>query len=211
MKLINDTFKGISQILESIQNRERVGIFPGAFKPPHRGHYLTAANACSQNDTVYILMSPIARLLGKPSSTGGGPEWKKFKGLLDKDNVKLAKVDRETSASAMRREIEELALSIVDIETFEANMQKYLPEMNPQSKEVVLTQLMSVAIEDGKITAKESSTIWRLYIDQLQRDFPRTTIKFEVVASSPIAATYELVDELIADGDRYDISLYTGE
>lgn len=35
----------------------QVGIFPGKFKPPHRGHFETAKVATKQNKIVYILIS----------------------------------------------------------------------------------------------------------------------------------------------------------
>lgn len=43
-------------IFESVNNR-RIGIFAGATKPPHKGHYQAALMASEQNDIVYILIS----------------------------------------------------------------------------------------------------------------------------------------------------------
>lgn len=34
-----------------------IGFFPGAFKPPHKGHFLTATQAAKENDSVVILVS----------------------------------------------------------------------------------------------------------------------------------------------------------
>ena len=50
-------------ICEQDSNVQKVGIFPGAFKPPHMGHYYTALNACKDNDQVYIFVSKKSRAL----------------------------------------------------------------------------------------------------------------------------------------------------
>ena len=34
-----------------------IGFFPGAFKPPHKGHFHTAVQAAAENDSVVILVS----------------------------------------------------------------------------------------------------------------------------------------------------------
>lgn len=36
---------------------KRIGVFPGAFKPPHKGHFTTALNAAKQNDALIVIMS----------------------------------------------------------------------------------------------------------------------------------------------------------
>lgn len=38
-------------------NNFSIGFFPGAFKPPHKGHFHTAAQAAKENDSVVILVS----------------------------------------------------------------------------------------------------------------------------------------------------------
>lgn len=43
-------------IFESVNNR-RIGIFAGATKPPHKGHYQAALMASEQNDLTYVLIS----------------------------------------------------------------------------------------------------------------------------------------------------------
>jgi len=47
----------------------KVGIIPGAFKPPHKGHFLAAQKAADENDMVYILISSKERdgITGKQS------------------------------------------------------------------------------------------------------------------------------------------------
>ena len=42
---------------QSPHNYKRVGLFPGAYKPPHRGHYHTANVAAEKTDCLYIIIS----------------------------------------------------------------------------------------------------------------------------------------------------------
>jgi len=43
------------------QNGSSIGFFPGAFKPPHKGHFDTAKQAATINDAAVILVSKIDR------------------------------------------------------------------------------------------------------------------------------------------------------
>jgi cytidyltransferase-like protein len=38
-----------------------VGIFPGAFKPPHKGHFDTVKRAATENNDVYVIISAVDR------------------------------------------------------------------------------------------------------------------------------------------------------
>jgi len=38
-----------------------IGVFPGAFKPPHKGHFDTVKKACLENNMVFVLISAIDR------------------------------------------------------------------------------------------------------------------------------------------------------
>ena len=49
-----------------------VGIFPGAFKPPHKGHFSTALNACMQNDVIWLFVSDKSRIVEQPKHDTGG-------------------------------------------------------------------------------------------------------------------------------------------
>lgn len=46
-----------------LESREAtsVGIFPGAFKPPHKGHFDTVKKAAAENNKVFVLISAIDR------------------------------------------------------------------------------------------------------------------------------------------------------
>ena len=214
MRLINDSFDQLCELNE--KSGKTIGIFPGAFKPPHRGHYATAAAACEACDTVYIFMSPKARMLCQPSADNGKPEWEKFKGLLEKPrkglNIELAEVDRQTSASEARQRILDASLDRCDMESFTNNIEAYLPDLQPAQKHRVVQELMSKSVKDGQITAREASNIWKVYVRQLERDFNmRGQIIFETVPVSPIVSSYDLVDKtLVPEGFSGTVKLYTG-
>lgn len=221
-----NTFEDLltEQVTEGTVGHEKtIGIFPGAFKPPHRGHYLTANEACRVCDVVYILMSGGGRELGKASKSSSVPEWKKYEGILpggkfiDKLpnlNIELAEVDRATSASAMRAKIADFGLTQNDTETFLDNIDEFLPDIDQNDKLTISDQLIGT-IANGVITAVESSVIWEIYIRNLEVSNPSCDVNFAIINGSPITNTYELVEGLNKDAqslDRgYNILLYTGE
>ena len=56
-----DTFdKLINEVLNE-QPITKVGIFPGAFKPPHLGHFKTVQRMASKNDKAYVFVSNKSR------------------------------------------------------------------------------------------------------------------------------------------------------
>jgi len=214
VRLINDSFDQLCSLNE--KSGATVGIFPGAFKPPHRGHYATAAAACEACDKVYIFMSPKARMLRQPSKDTGVPEWQKFEGLLNKPRpgitIELEEVDRQTSASEARQKILDASLGRRDMESFTNNIETYLPDLQPMQKRRVVQELMSKSVTDGQITAIEAGNIWKVYVQQLERDFRmQGSIIFETVQVSPIVSSYDLVDkELVPSGFTGTVKLYTG-
>ena len=52
MKFDNSVNKFLNE-----QAIKRIGIFPGAFKPPHLGHFKTVQRAATENDEVYVFIS----------------------------------------------------------------------------------------------------------------------------------------------------------
>lgn len=46
----------LNEDLES-SNTQRVALFPGAYKPPHRGHFHTALTAAKHSDSLYVIIS----------------------------------------------------------------------------------------------------------------------------------------------------------
>mgnify|MGYP003626112551 CR=1 FL=1 len=200
-----------------------IGIFPGAFKPPHRGHYLTAAKACEQCDIVYILMSDSSRALGKASKSVSGPEWEKYAGLLPGGkfadeymhglNLRLAEVDRETSASEMRARIADYGLDQHDNITFLQNIREFLPDLREEDLMTISDHLIGT-IKDGVITANEAELVWRVYVKSLEEK-GKAIVELDVTRGSPIKSTYDmcklLSDEADMRDEMYDVLLYTGD
>jgi len=48
--------KLFEQLLKEIDVKD-IGVFPGKFKPPHKGHFKTCEVACRENDVVVVLIS----------------------------------------------------------------------------------------------------------------------------------------------------------
>ncbi|NBO99125.1 MAG: hypothetical protein EBU90_03225 [Proteobacteria bacterium] len=63
-----------------------IGLFPGAFKPPHKGHFATALNAAKNNNDVFILVSSTDR--DGISSTDSLTIWNIYKKYLPK-NIRI--------------------------------------------------------------------------------------------------------------------------
>lgn len=220
MKLPRVDFDRLSLLTESSQPLT-IGVFPGAFKPPHRGHFKTAAAACSECDQVHIIMSPKERLLNQASKDLGVPEKVKYKGLMpggntyeqvkSKVDIQVAEVDRQTSASEMRMQICDASYGLQDMNTFEQCMSKYLPDsLTPERKKHVI-QLLHKAPGDDVISPQEANNIWKIYIDQLRDLYPSSDIYFKMADISPIADTYNFAGELFNNTqERVTLKLYTG-
>lgn len=228
LNLHNNTFDSLYSLISEDSSGKTIGLFPGAFKPPHRGHYLTAAMAAKACDVVYIIMSPKERMLGQASADTGVPEWKKYSGLLPGGkqhaqyqkhlNMELAEVDRQTSASKMRVAISNIAataLNINDMDTWEENLSSFIPDDLERSELEEVISLLRKAPEDKVITVEEADGIWAIYLNVLRRRFPNTTIEFKIAEISPIKTAYDLAEEIYNDaslaGDHYTLKLYTGE
>ena len=202
-----------------------IGLFPGAFKPPHRGHFMTAAMAAKNCDVVYIIMSPKERIIGQASADTGAPEWKKYAGLLpggkqhemygDTLNTTLAEVDRQTSASAMRATIADLALGNNDMVTWENNLRSFLPPDLEDEDVRKAVDLLHKSPEDQVISVDEADQLWGIYLNSLRRKFPNTQIEYKIAEISPIKTSYDLAEEIFNDAKvaetRYNLKLYTGE
>jgi cytidyltransferase-like protein len=64
---------------------KRIGVFPGAFKPPHKGHFTTALNAAKQNDILIIIISSGDR--ENISSEKAQAVWNIYKKYLPKNII----------------------------------------------------------------------------------------------------------------------------
>ena len=49
------------QLLEAGENKQTIALFPGAFKPPHKGHFDVVQKLLKAADQVVVLVSPKMR------------------------------------------------------------------------------------------------------------------------------------------------------
>ena len=54
---MNYKFEKLIESLLKEVNTKNIGVFPGKFKPPHKGHYKTCEVASKENDIVVVLIS----------------------------------------------------------------------------------------------------------------------------------------------------------
>tara|TARA_B100002019_G_scaffold263569_1_gene251728 strand:- start:2020 stop:2667 length:648 start_codon:yes stop_codon:yes gene_type:complete len=206
-----------SVICEQDQNVYKIGIFPGAFKPPHIGHYTTAYNACKNNDKVHIFISDKPRPLSTQNKGGGKevPDSVRYNNILKTDKytnnllgVQTAGVARMTSATAFRA-----AVSVKD----KATIAKNLPEgIDVDSAYSILMQSNDISSPGyGHITVEQTMNLWRLYRPLLlsQSGLPDENLIISVSSPSPVKDTYDLVDQLNNSEQAGNISvrLYVGE
>lgn len=204
-------------LTESTRDVYTVGIFPGAFKPPHVGHYTTALNACKVCDEVNIFVSTKARALSTQNKAGGKdvPDSKRYKNLIHSDkftsnmlSVQTAGVARMTSASALR-----VAITAKDKDTIIKNLPKGV------DVDLIFNILMSSNDIDGDdyghVTIEQTMAIWRLYAGLLIQESGISSDKLNINISSisPVKDTYDLVDS-INNSERArmtSVKLYVGE
>jgi len=194
----------------------RVGIFPGAFKPPHIGHYTTALNACKNNDKVYIFVSDKSRpLTTKPTSGKDVPDSVRYSNILKSDkytsnllSVKTAGVARMTSATAFRA-----AVSLKDKVTIAKN----LPD--GVDKDAVYHKLMQsndISSETyGHISIEQTMDIWNMMRPSLLQlsGMGDDDLIIKISSPSPVKDTYDLVDQLNKSESAGNIAvdLFVGE
>lgn len=206
-----------SLLHEANEDVYTVGIFPGAFKPPHVGHYTTALNACKVCDEVNIFVSSKPRALSTQNKAGGtsAPDSARYKNLIHSDkftdnilSVQTAGVARMTSASAFR-----VAISAKDKNTIIKNI--------PESVDVDLVFNILMSSNDindegyGHVTIEQTMAIWRLYAGSLIQESGIDSDKLNINISkiSPVKDTYDLVDEINNDerARMTSVKLYVGE
>lgn len=196
----------------------KIGIFPGAFKPPHVGHYTTALNACKDNDIVYIYISSKPRALStqnKAPTTGGKDcDGDRYKNMMTSDkytnnllSVQPAACARMTSASAMR-----VAISAKDKNTIFKN----LPDgCDKDTIYNILMQSNDISSDEyGHVTIQQTLEIWKHYQQLLISATGKSNEDIRILASdiTPVRDTYELVDTLNKSDSARNISvrLYVG-
>lgn len=205
-------------ICEKDSNVHKVGIFPGAFKPPHMGHYYTALNACKNNDVVYIFVSKKERALSTQNKSGPAGstdcDAERYSNFMKSDKytsnllgIQPAECARMTSASAMRA-----AIAIKDKNTVFKN----LPEtVDKDLIYDILMQSNDVSNPNyGHVTIEQTMSIWDLFQEGLIKESGKTNEQIRVFVSqvSPVKDTYDLVDSLNKDGkaSMTSVNLYVG-
>lgn len=205
-------------ICEQDSNVQKVGIFPGAFKPPHMGHYYTALNACKNNDVVYIFVSKKERALSTQNKSGptGSKDCDadRYKNFMKSDkytsnllSIQPAACARMTSASAMRA-----AIAIKDKNTVFKN----LPEsVDKDLIYDILMQSNDVSNPNyGHVTIEQTMSIWGLFQEGLIEESGKNNEQIRVFISqvSPVKDTYDLVDNLNKDdkASMTSVNLYVG-
>jgi len=68
-------------LTESIETT--IGVFPGAFKPPHKGHFDTVKRAAQENNIVFVLISAVDR--DNITSQDSLKVWNTYKPYLPKN------------------------------------------------------------------------------------------------------------------------------
>lgn len=204
-------------ILSEQDNRVlNVGIFPGAFKPPHVGHYTTALNACNDNEKVYIFVSDKPRPLSTQNKGGKEvPDSARYGNILKSDkytsnllSVRTAGVARMTSATAFRA-----AVSVKDKSTIIKN----LPEGADHDQIFsILMQSNDISSPSyGYVSVEQTMAIWNIYKQLLIKQSNRSEqdVIIKVSSPSPVKDTYDLVDQLNNNegAGMTSIRLYVGE
>lgn len=204
------------------------GVFPGAFKPPHKGHYHTALQAALNGgiDTLFILMSDTPRTLETNNTGNNTPDWKRYSGLLPggrqhaefdgKIQIELAECERPdiggkpASASNLRAKITQFALHNQDIKTFMDNANEFIPpELAPEAKVEVAKHMVKHA-QDGIVDAYEAAQIWEKYYIPLIEQHGGANIVFEILQGSPVGYTYEVIRTMV-EMQTYDkVKLFVG-
>jgi hypothetical protein len=197
----------------------KVGIFPGAFKPPHMGHYYTALNACKNNDLVYIFASKKERALSTQNKTGTSDSVKdcdsdRYDNFMKSDkftdnllSINPAECASMTSASALRA-----AIAVKDKNTVFKN----LPEnVDRDLIYDILMQSNDVSNANyGHVSIEQTMSIWKIFQEGLIQESGKTNeqILINISQISPVRDTYELVDQLNKDvqASMTAVNLYVG-
>lgn len=82
-------------LFEELSSDIKVGLYPGAFKPPHVGHFEAALSALKQNDIVIVLISGQTRGAGEHEITAEQSEeiWRLYQQLIDSSNLKIVRIN----------------------------------------------------------------------------------------------------------------------
>ena len=106
--MINNFDLLVEQVMvyEQPEQTTRVGLYPGAFKPPHVGHYQAAVDALRKNDVVYVLISGESRGKNTEQITADQSEqiWKLYQQDINDSGLRVMRVnnfnDPDTQATS---------------------------------------------------------------------------------------------------------------
>lgn len=236
-----NSFKSLyTSLLRESDDFKKMGIFPGAFKPPHIGHFETAKIACSwatggnkQPGSFFIFASGKSRSLDQQNVSGKDakdcdgarynnlladevPESRGSRNMVRNfrtDNllsIQSATCARLGSASAVRTALREQD---------RGGVESMLPKELDQTQRDQIWKVLTPSIEPGgekfgHIDAEQMTFIWRIYIDTLQSLFSKCDIEFDLAPGSPVTDTYELVDAInkgeLGSPENISINLYVG-
>lgn len=93
-------------LFEQPEKTTRIGLYPGAFKPPHVGHYQAAVDALRKNDVVYVLISGESRGKQSEQITADQSEqiWKLYQQDINDPGLRIMRVnnfnDPDTQATS---------------------------------------------------------------------------------------------------------------
>lgn len=186
---------------ESPGDFHRIGIFPGAFKPPHLGHYNVIRQACQENDEVFVFVSKNPRPINEECKDSD-----RFCGLMSSDKYvgNLGDIKTVTpkfgdvSATLVRK-----AIQLRDTET----LYKNLPQI-PEKGEIIDLLLSS----GDEITIEQTMKILSIYKPHLEES-TGAQLSISISAKSPVTDTYDKVAEIndSRDANNIAISLYAGD
>lgn len=215
-----------ADLLIESEQVNKIGIFPGAFKPPHIGHFETARKACewatNENTTtgyLYLIASNKPRSLTQQNVSKAGAvdcDSQRYVNLLAKqvrkergstemvnnfrtDNllsIQPAECERLGSASAVRTAIKN---------NDEGAVMSMLPDQLNELQQRQIWKILSAStnsdnVNVGQITSEQMQAIWSVFIEVLENMYTKCVIQFDVSSTSPVTDTYELVDAINKGG-----------
>ena len=222
MELYNELYEECMHKYMFERTGNVIGIFPGAFKPPHMGHFATALKAATICDKVYMFMSCKDRECETPldnpyeivqPKNQKRPDSDRYTNLIRPDSkyrsnlldVTCEEVDRLTSATIIRN-----AIALRDANTIFQN----IPDIGDDKHKVVDILLEN----DGVINLDHTLDVWEIYkkhiIDKTNIDKSDIIIKPSFSPSTPVKDTYDLVDSINNDieaANKTIIKLYVGK
>lgn len=201
-------------LYEAVDGRT-IGFFPGAFKPPHVGHYETARSACEACDEVYVLVSPKSRDLNTRNiavtSTDSGDvkdcdasrymsfkSSTKYTGNLNSINIEPCA--RLSSASGMRA-----AISTEDRDTIRDNLPTGV-DVN-KITDILFQSLDAEKFPEnfGKVTIDQTILIWKQFARLLVQNTNISPENLHIITTkgSPVTLTYEMVYRLNGNPNEF--------